>query len=61
MAIMENSRIMRHGDQGHYYKVVRKLIINQPNLLINEEVVARYFFEMKYVGRIHQKLPKNVQ
>ena len=46
-----------HGDHGHYYNVVRTLIIQLP-LLISNQVVVRYSFNVEYVERTHQKQPK---
>ena len=46
-----------YGDHGHYYNIVRTLII-QPTLLIIYQLVVRYFYNAEYVERTHQRLPE---
>ena len=69
MVIMKYSIIMAwpswkkawssHGDHGHYYNVVRTLII-QPILLISKQVVARYFFILNIMDETIKNYPKDV-
>ena len=67
MVIMKYSMIMAspswkiawscHGDYGHYYNIIRTLII-QPTLLISKQVASPLFFNKEHVVRTHQKLPE---
>ena len=60
MVIMKCSMIMvwpswkiawpSHGDHGHYYNVVRTLII-QPTLLISAQVIVRYFLTRNMMNK----------
>ena len=49
-----------HDDHGHYYKVVRTLII-QPTLLVINEVVVRYFLKWNMSDEPIRNNPKDFQ
>ena len=49
-----------HGDHGHYYNVVKTLII-QPTLLISKQVVIRHFLTWNMLNGPIKNYPKRVQ
>ena len=47
----------RRGDHGHYFNVIRTLII-QPTLLISTQLVVRYFLTRNMLNKSIRNYPK---